>query len=75
MAERPAAWASSSQTAMLLTQAEWEDLAAICEEYLGATIWEADEDLRLLYGANPDRLERVVRRRKLADKIIDAAEV
>ena len=50
------------QTAMLLTQQEWEDLSAMCQAFVLERS-EADYDPGVYN-----------RRRMLADRIIDAAE-
>lgn len=53
---------------MLLTQEEWEDLAHMLHHYRMCTAW-ADGTCTALTS------EEITRRRRLADRIIDAAEV
>lgn len=55
------------QTAMMLTQQEWEDLAAICRTYLKAG--ERVEKSRWV-----DEYPEILRRCALANRIIDASE-
>lgn len=56
------------QTAMLLTQQEWTDLANMARLYRRSTAWVEREDVD-----NP-KYVNLNRRRQLAQRIIDAAE-
>jgi len=57
------------QTAMLLTQEEWTMLASMCTHYLVATRWAARD------GEGDSYTQLIRDRRRLAKRIIDAAEV
>jgi hypothetical protein len=56
----------SNKTAMLLTQEEWEDAAAFAQIYLASTAWYEYE------GRDPGFIRLIDRRRKLAQRIVDA---
>ncbi len=57
------------QTAMLLTEQEWRDLAFISRHYLHETRWVVDEAT-----SRPrETLDNVLRERALASRIIEAA--
>ncbi len=56
------------ETAMLLTQEQWEDLAHMCQHYRLFTKWVESGTL----SGDPEK--EVARRRALAQRIIDAAE-
>lgn len=57
------------QTAMLLTETEWQDLAVMMKVYVKDTEW-VDEDHRTMGDIT---LAPVRRKRTLAHRIIDAA--
>lgn len=56
-----------SETAMLLTQQEWDDVAHMVRHYRMCTQW-VEHDYRGL------PVDEITRRRLLAKKIIDAVE-
>jgi hypothetical protein len=53
-----------TQSAMLLTEREWDALANVCRHYLGATLWAED---------SADGSE-VRDRRRLCERVVDASE-
>lgn len=65
------------ETAMLLTQQEWEDVASFCETYLANTLWAIFEPQRSAYirDFGQGAVDMVDRKRRVAQHIVDAAEV
>lgn len=60
---------------MLLTQEEWADLAAMVRHYRMCTQWVEHPTTCLRSKSELEHIAKLVRRRKLANRIIDAAEV
>lgn len=58
---------NESQTAMLLTEQEWRDLAEIVQHYLDTTAWVAEDP-----NSSARIFEIVHRKRSLAQRIRDA---
>lgn len=57
-----------NETAMLLTEQEWEDLAYVCGRFLEGTAWSDRPQV-----AVPTRaLETLKRRRVLCKRVLDA---
>lgn len=65
-----------SQSALLLTEEEWLDLAHIGKLYLTATEWTTSDSptRRKITEEDSGYMGRVDRKRQLAQKVIDAAE-
>lgn len=64
------------QTAMLLTQSEWNDLTEICEHYLRSTAWVnyPEQFRRNMRPENPEHVGNLRRQRELCDRIVEANE-
>lgn len=62
----------AQQTAMLLTQPEWEDLAAMVSHYRQSTNWVDHEVKSADSLANDHPGHALIRRRALAQRIIEA---
>jgi hypothetical protein len=58
-----------SESAMILTQAQWDDMAAVCRMYLRNTAWVHGS-----HKEDPKAVERVLERRALCDRVVDACE-
>lgn len=64
------------ETAMLLTQEEWEDVAHMVAHYRMCTVWiEGTAQRREAVRKSPENVADIERRRLVAQRIIDAAEV